>query len=105
MNNWRTPTFYLFFAAREGHALSARAPGEMYDPSYHSAKPSIIDESYYAQAYKWYRKAADAGDLITQELLNKLRVVVEEAARRGDQDAKLLLVSVTETGSTNDHLT
>ena len=82
----------LFFAARKGHALSARKLGEMYDPRYYSADTSIMDEPDFAQAYKWYRKAAEEGDLVAQEHLSELRNLVEEAARNGDQDATLLLM-------------
>ena len=82
----------LFFAARKGHAPSARVLGSMYDPRYYSPTKSIMDEPDLAQAYKWYKKAKEAGDKIAAERLSTLRFLVEKAARQGDQAAQILLL-------------
>jgi hypothetical protein len=81
----------LFFAARKGHALSARVLGSLYDPRYYSPTKSIFEKPDLAQAYKWYRKAKDAGDKIAEERLRTLRSLVDKAARQGDQEAQILL--------------
>jgi hypothetical protein len=81
----------LFFAAREGHALSARVLGSLYDPRYYSPTKSIFEKPDLAQAYKWYKKAKDAGDKIAKERLTTLRSLVDKAAKQGDQEARMLL--------------
>lgn len=83
----------LFFAARRGHVLAARELGGMYDPIYFSTATSIMDEPDPAQAYKWYRRAADGGDEIARMRLLALKAWVEQAARQGDEGARLLLMA------------
>jgi hypothetical protein len=82
----------LFFAARKGHAPSARVLGSLYDPRYYSPTKSILEKPDLAQAYKWYKKAQDAGDKIAVERLKALRSLVDKAARQGDQEAQILLL-------------
>ncbi len=82
----------LFYAARLGHVSSARVLATMYDPNHHSNFTSIMDKPNLAQAYKWYRMAADAGDAEAKKRLDDLRIFVEQAAREGDDEAKLLLL-------------
>ncbi len=81
----------LFFAARQGHTVSARELGRTYDPAHHSAVGGLLAEPSLAQAYKWYRLAADGGDAAALEALPALRARVEQAAAGGDEDASLLL--------------
>jgi TPR repeat protein len=81
----------LFFAARKGHAPSARVLGSLYDPRYYSPTKSIFEKPDLAQAYKWYKKAKDAGDKIAEERLRTLRSLVDKAAKQGDQEARMLL--------------
>lgn len=81
----------LFFAARQGHAASARELARTYDPAHHAAVGGFVAEPSLAQAYKWYRLAADGGDGAALEALPDLRARVEQAAAGGDEDASLLL--------------
>lgn len=81
----------LFYAARLGHIQSARVLGGMYDPNYYSADTSIMDKPDPAQAYKWYKKAAEGGDKKADQQLADLRILVEQDARRGQEESKLLL--------------
>lgn len=83
----------LFYAARRGHILAARELGGMYDPIYFSTATSIMDEPDPAQAYKWYRRAAEGGDEIAQVRLLALKAWVEQAAAQGDEGARLLLMA------------
>jgi len=81
----------LFYAAREGHAASARELAGMYDPLAFSAQESMMDEPVPAQAYKWYRRASEAGDELASERLSALRNWAQAAAAAGDPDAQELL--------------
>jgi TPR repeat protein len=81
-----------FYAAREAYAPSALALGTSYDPNYHSAEVSLMDEPDPAQAHKWYTKAVEGGDPAARERLAELRVWVEESARAGDPQARRLLM-------------
>ena len=82
----------LFFNARQGHAASALALGKMYDPKYHSAANSIVDQPDIAQAYKWYSFAASADDPVAQNHLIELKRLVTAEAMQGDENANLLLM-------------
>ena len=62
----------------------------MYDPEYHSAQSSIMDEPDASQAHKWYLRAAERGDSLATERLAHLRRRVERAAADGDPDAQRL---------------
>jgi TPR repeat protein len=81
-----------FYAAREGHPASATQLAQMYDPTRYSSATSIMDEPDPGQAYKWYRRAADAGDRTAQQMLTELRRWVEQAAKGGDVEAEQLLL-------------
>ncbi len=81
----------LFYAARLGHIQSARVLGDMYDPNHFSADKSIMDKPDPSQAYKWYKKAAEGGDKTAEQRLADLRIFVEQDARRGQEESKLLL--------------
>lgn len=82
----------LFYAARLGHISSARTLGGMYDPNYFDNSESIIDEPDLTQAYKWYKIAADSGDEMAADRLVKLKLAVKEAADKGSEEAKALLL-------------
>lgn len=81
-----------FFAARAGHAPSARLLAEMYDPIYFSSSSSVMDEPNPAQAVKWYRKAIEGGDELAKTRLEGLKVWVEKVAQQGDPEAQRLLM-------------
>ncbi|MCP4407816.1 MAG: hypothetical protein GY807_08645 [Gammaproteobacteria bacterium] len=82
----------LFFAARKAHPMSARVLGGMYDPNHLNASTSLTKEPNLTQAYKWYKIAADAGDQIAAQRIEKLKDLIEHAATRGDEEAKVLLL-------------
>jgi len=81
-----------FFAARQGHAMSAMALGTIHDPDYHSEFTSIMDKPDLTQAHKWYLQAAEGGDPVAQEHLDHLRARVELAAADGDAEAQRLVL-------------
>ncbi len=81
----------LFFNARRGHAASALALGRIYDPKYHTTAYSIVGRADPAQAYKWYSRAAAAGDPSAHDHLGELKQVVSAQAMQGDENALLLL--------------
>jgi len=82
----------LFFIARQGYPAAARELAAMYDPLTFSPQTSMMDEPFPSQAYKWYKKAAEAGDGEAAERLRALRQWVETAAERGDAEAQRLLL-------------
>ena len=82
----------LFYAARSGHVPSARLLGGMYDPNNYEPAKSIIDKPDLTQAYKWYKIAADSGDEVAKDRLAKLKVTVKEAADKGNEEAKILIL-------------
>ncbi|MEN8131264.1 MAG: hypothetical protein ABFS45_13935 [Pseudomonadota bacterium] len=82
----------LFFAARKAHPMSARVLGGMYDPNHLNSSTSLTKEPNLTQAYKWYKIAADAGDQIAAQRIEKLKDLVEHAAIRGNEEAKVLLL-------------
>jgi TPR repeat protein len=81
-----------FFAARQGHRDAALALASLYDPVIFDPAASALEQPDPVQAHKWYLRAADAGDTTAQERLDALRLWLEEAARDGDQGARLLLM-------------
>jgi len=81
-----------FYAARQGHAPSALALGAMADPRFFRAETSLLDAPDIAQAYKWYKVAADGGDARARQRLAGLRLQVEAAAATGDGQAQRLLL-------------
>lgn len=82
----------LFYAARSGHIPSALMLGGMYDPNNYNSSKSIIDKPDLTQAYKWYKMAADSGDEVATKRLAKLKVTVKEAAEKGSEEAKILIL-------------
>lgn len=81
-----------FYAARQGHAMSAMALGTIHDPDYHSEFTSIMDKPDLSQAHKWYLQAAQDGDPVAKEHLDHLRERVELAAAGGDPEAQRLVL-------------
>ncbi len=81
-----------FYAARQGDPAAALMLGRMYDPTGPEDVQSLVDEPIAAQALKWYRMAADAGSATAEDYLANLRGWAEDAAARGDPDARRLLL-------------
>ncbi len=76
-----------FYAARQGHAPSALALGEMADSG---RGPGAVGSADLAEAHKWYALAARLGDPDGIERLAELRRRVEAAAEAGDPQAERL---------------
>ncbi|MDZ7750437.1 MAG: hypothetical protein U5S82_01985 [Gammaproteobacteria bacterium] len=81
-----------FYGARKGDPAAALMLGRMYDPTGPDDPQSLVDEPIAAQALKWYRVAADAGSAIAEDYLANLRGWAEDAAARGDPEARQLLL-------------
>ena len=81
-----------FYAARQGHPQAALALARMYDPKTFSRQSSILEAPDVGQAHKWYHLAARAGDAGAQRELADLRGRVEQAAARGDEDSRRLMM-------------
>lgn len=81
-----------FYAARLGHAPSALVLGTLSDPTYFDAGLGILDAPDPAQAVKWYKSAADAGDAEAARRLQNLRNRIERDAAAGDVDAQRLVL-------------
>jgi hypothetical protein len=80
------------YAARHGQTQAAMTLGTAADPAYHSAAISFLPEPAPAQAHKWYRMAAAAGDAEAGQRLEDLRGRLERDAAAGDEDAQRLLL-------------
>ena len=80
------------FAARQGHAQAALALGSQADPAFHAPEISILPMPDPAQAYKWYRVAAAAGNEEAVTRLEDLREHVEQSAAEGDGPARRLML-------------
>ena len=81
-----------FYAARQGHPQAALALARMYDPKTFSGQSSILEAPDVGQAHKWYHLAARAGDAGAKRELADLRGRVEQAAARGDEDSRRLMM-------------
>ena len=81
-----------FYAARQGHPQAALALARMYDPKTFSRQSSILVAPDVGQAHKWYHLAARAGDAGAKRELADLRGRVEQAAARGDEDSRRLMM-------------
>ena len=84
----------LFFAARENHLPAVMALGEMADPTRFRAEESLLDQADPLQAYKWYSKASELGQEGAAERLVDVESWARDAATRGDEDARQLLLSI-----------
>lgn len=79
-----------FFAAREGHGLSAFMLGGMLDPNHFSPEVGLIERPDAGQALKWYRVAAKNGNPAAKDRVLELQRWAEERARAGDLQAQQL---------------
>lgn len=80
------------YAARHGQVQAALALGTSADPAYHSTSSSYLPEPSSSQAYKWYSKAASAGNGDAGQRLQALHAHVEKEAAAGDEQAQRLLL-------------
>jgi TPR repeat protein len=80
------------FAARHGQPQAAMILGTHADPAYHTADSSYLPEAEPAQAYKWYRMAATAGNEEATLRLQALQKRVQQDAATGDEQASRLLL-------------
>ena len=81
-----------FFAAREGHGPSAMVLAGLYDPVGFDADRSLMDQPDVFQAFKWYKKALEAGEEQAAEPLAALKSWCEQAAAEGDEKAAQVLL-------------
>ena len=79
-----------FFAAREGHVDAALALGTQADPATHVPGGSVFETADMNQAHKWYKIAAQHGNLDASRLLADLRSRIEQLAAAGDTQAQRL---------------
>ncbi|MEN8167430.1 MAG: deoxyribonuclease [Pseudomonadota bacterium] len=82
-----------FYAARQGHGLSAFALASMHDPAHFSGANDLLDTADPVQAHKWYSVAAASQVAGAEERLQTLRGTVEAAAAAGDPGAQRLLLN------------
>jgi hypothetical protein len=83
-----------FFAAREDHLIAMITMGEMSDPVLFRAEDSLLDEADAIQAYKWYSKAAELGQPFASRRLDDLGRWANEAAAKGNAEARQLLLNI-----------
>ena len=81
-----------FYGAREGDPAAALMLGRIYDPTGPDELNAMVDVPIPGQAYKWYRTAADNGSEVAEDYLANLRGWTEDAAARGDPEARRLLM-------------
>ena len=72
-----------FFLAREGHVPAMVRLARSHDPRYFDARRNVMDQANAEQALKWYRRAADLGDVEAIEQLGALRAWLAEAGQPG----------------------
>lgn len=82
-----------FFAARENHLPAMMMMAEMADPGKFRAEDSLLDQADLVQAYKWYRKAADLGQVDAAARLESLRDWAADAAASGNSEARQFLLN------------
>ncbi len=80
-----------FFAAREGHGLSAMRLARLADPATFEAN-GLFEAPDELQANKWYGVALEAGVADASDALDKLRSTVEQKARAGDDRARRIML-------------
>ena len=90
----RTEDAYLlyFFAAKRGHGEAALALGTQTDPAYFTPENGVSEQADPAQAYKWYRMAADRGNTEAERRLAALLQRVSKDAMAGDEKARRLML-------------
>ncbi len=79
-----------FHAARQGHTGAALALATQADPAYHDPILGFIEQPDVTQAIKWYRIAADAGDITAQDRLISLQARIDQQASLGSEQAQRL---------------
>ncbi len=82
-----------FYAARQGHGLSAFALASMHDPAHFSGANDLLDTADSVQAHKWYSIAVASQVAGAAERLQTLRGTIEAAATAGDPSAQRLLLN------------
>ena len=80
------------FAARHGQVQAAMILGTQADPAYHAGAGGYLPEPAPGQAFKWYRKAAAAGNDEAVQRLQALRERLAQDAAAGDEQARRLLL-------------
>ena len=81
-----------FFAARENHLPAIIVMAQFSDPVLFQAENSLLDQADAIQAFKWYSKAAAAGNGEAVQRLQALRERVAQDAAAGDEQARRLLL-------------
>ncbi len=76
-------------AAQKGSASAMSQLAAFYDPTSTAPKGSIMPDPQ--QAYSWYTKAKDAGDVAATQSLQQLRTWAEQEAANGNASAQALL--------------
>ncbi len=82
-----------FFAAREGYVNAMMQMAKMSDPASFQTGQSLFNQAKVVQAYKWYKKAHDAGYEAADAHLKRLRAWAEKEAAKGNKTARLLLLN------------
>ena len=89
----REDAYLLYrFAARHDQAQAALILGTQADPAFHATASGYLPEPEPAQAYKWYRVAATAGNEEAAVRLQDLHKRIQQDAASGDQQARRLLL-------------
>jgi TPR repeat protein len=83
----------FFFAAREGHVEAMMMMAEMSDPTLFRSENNLLDKPDAIQAYKWYRRALDAGFEPAKPRLDNLYQWAVAEAKFGNTDARQLLLN------------
>ncbi len=82
-----------FFAAREGSTKAMMMMAEMSDPTMFRPESNLLDKPDPALAYRWYKRARDAGFEPAQSRLDNLHQWAISEARIGNEDARQLLLN------------
>ncbi len=83
-----------FFAARENFVPAMMMMAQLSDPLLFQAENSLLDQADAIQAYKWYSKAAELGQPVAAESIDKLRQWAQDAATTGNPEARQLLLNI-----------
>lgn len=81
-----------FYAAREGYGPAAMQLGAWADPLVQVEPRGPFSQSDIAQAYKWYSRAAAAGEVDASSRLDALRAHTADMATAGDDYAQRLIL-------------
>ncbi|MCP4768444.1 MAG: hypothetical protein GY875_19530 [Gammaproteobacteria bacterium] len=83
-----------FFAARENHLPAMMVMARLSDPVLFQAENSLLDQADAIQAFKWYSRAAELGQPVATESIDKLRQWAQDAAPTGNPEARQLLLNI-----------